>query len=103
MRSKKKIIITTFIGAIMLLAGCQSAGTDQKHKDNKKSDSETVKIEDIDWNVGEGIIDGDRHIVMNYVNNSKLDIVYFGLDYTEKRGITEEEKQNVLFGHREEI
>lgn len=30
---------------------------------------------------------------MNYVNNSKLDIVYFGLDYTEKGGITEEEKQ----------
>ena len=93
MRSKKKIIITTFIGAIMLLAGCHSAGTDQKQKDNKKSDSETVKIEDIDWNVGEGIIDGDRHIVMNYVNNSKLDIVYFGLDYTEKEEITEEEKQ----------
>ena len=59
----------------------------------KKTDSETVKIEDIDWNVGEGIIDGDRHIVMNYVNNSKLDIVYFGLDYTEKEEITEEEKQ----------
>ena len=30
---------------------------------------------------------------MNYVNNSKLDIVYFGLDYTEKEEITEEEKQ----------
>ncbi len=55
MRSKKKIIITTFIGAIMLLAGCHSAGTDQEQKDNKKSDSETVEIEDIDWNVGEGI------------------------------------------------
>ena len=93
MRSKKKIIITTFIGAIMLLAGCHSVGTDQEQKDNKKTDSETVKIEDIDWNVGEGIIDGDRHIVMNYVNNSKLDIVYFGLDYTEKEEITEEEKQ----------
>ena len=50
MRSKKKIIITTFIGAIMLLAGCHSAGTDQEQKDNKKSDSETVEIEDIDWN-----------------------------------------------------
>ena len=95
MRSKKKIIITTFIGAIMLLAGCHSVGTDQEQKDNKKTDSETVKIEDIDWNVGEGIIDGDRHIVMNYVNNSKLDIVYFGLDYTEKEEITEEEKQKL--------
>ena len=31
--------------------------------------------------------------MMNYVNNSKLDIVYFGLDYTEKEEITEEEKQ----------
>ena len=96
MRSKKKIIITTFIGAIMLLAGCHSVGTDQEQKDNKKTDSETVKIEDIDWNVGEGIIDGDRHIVMNYVNNSKLDIVYFGLDYTEKEEITEEEKQKYM-------
>ncbi len=40
---------------------------------------------------------------MNYVNNSKLDIVYFGLDYTEKEEITEERKTKVLFGHREEI
>ena len=31
--------------------------------------------------------------MINYVNNSKLDIVYFGLDYTEKEEITEEEKQ----------
>ena len=38
MRSKKKIIITTFIGAIMLLAGCHSVGTDQEQKDNKKTE-----------------------------------------------------------------
>lgn len=41
MRSKKKIIITTFIGAIMLLAGCHSVGTDQEQKDNKK---QTLKL-----------------------------------------------------------
>lgn len=41
MRSKKKIIITTFIGAIMLLAGCHSVRTDQEQKDNKK---QTLKL-----------------------------------------------------------
>ena len=39
MRSKKKIIITTFIGAIMLLAGFHSVGTYKEQKDNKKTDS----------------------------------------------------------------
>lgn len=30
---------------------------------------ETVKIEDIDWSVDEGIVDGDRFVLMEYTNN----------------------------------
>ena len=33
---------------------------------------ETIKIEDIDWNVDEGIVDGERFVLTEYTNNSPL-------------------------------
>lgn len=63
----------------------EEAGNNSSAKDN-------IKIEDISWNVDEGIVDGERYILLSYINNTKYTIAGFEIQFTEKSDITEEEK-----------
>mgnify|MGYP005610703415 FL=1 len=47
---------------------------EESNLEEKVAIDETIKIEDIDWNVDEGIVDGERFVLMEYTNNSPLDL-----------------------------
>ncbi len=51
-------------------------------------------MEDISWNVDEGIVDGDHYVLLDYTNNTQYTITNFALTFKEKTGIIEEEKEN---------
>lgn len=56
------------------------------------STKEEINIEDIVWNVDEGIVDGKRYILLDYTNNTPYTIAGFDITFKEKSDITEEEK-----------
>jgi len=117
MISRKKLQSILAITLIVLLtAGCGGANgtavnSSNSSTNNPGSDSmdvkeesdqeetttldETVKIEDIDWSVDEGIVDGDRFVLMEYTNNSPLSLMGFKIEFTEQAGITDEQKEPI--------
>lgn len=66
--------------------GNTSSGSDVK--------SNPIKIEDIDWNIDEGIIDGKRYVLLDYTNNTDYTISSFEITFKEKDDLTDEEKEN---------
>lgn len=76
----------------MSLVGCSSQTTSNEAGAN--SVKAKIDIKDIAWNVDEGIVDGDRYVLLNYTNNSKYTIANFEITFKEKSDITEEEKNS---------
>lgn len=62
-------------------------------EDDSSSAEEKIRIEDIAWNVDEGIIGGDRYVILDYTNNTPYTVADFEITFKERSDITEEEKQ----------
>ena len=77
---------------LSLFAGCGNNSSKSDGKIETDSKSNDLKIEDIDWSVDEGILDGDRYVMLSYSNNSKYTISNFEITFIEKSDITEEQK-----------
>lgn len=78
---KKLISIIFMAGILFSLSAC----------DSTKMNSKTVKVEDIDWNVTEGIIEGQRYPIFEYTNNSECTIVDVEMKFTLKNDLTAEQ------------
>ncbi len=72
-------------------AGEESEKEETDKKEEKSNGS--PKIEEIEWNVDEGIVDGERKVGMSLTNNSNYTLTGFDISFTEKDGITDEEKE----------
>lgn len=55
------------------------------------SAKDAIKIEDIDWNVTESILDGERFISFNYTNNSEYTILDVEMEFVQKESTTAEQ------------
>ena len=89
--NKKVKIFAAFVvifSIIMCFAGCGSNET------NSGATKGKINIEDIAWNIDEGIVDGDRYVLLSYTNNTEYTITDFKITFKEKAGITEEEKSD---------
>lgn len=93
---KKKIKIFTILAVILSMgvcfAGCGSSET--SNTPGSSAVKKKINMKDISWNVDEGIVDGDRYVLLNYTNNTQYTITNFALTFKEKTDITEEEKVN---------
>lgn len=125
----RKILAGILIGVLCVgsLSGCGKGtseetdstisetvnATDETETDTQtESISETEAIDlnytvpfsmaDIDWNVEEGIVYGDRRYVVSYTNNSKYDIFEFNITYAKKADTTDEQLLNAFSDLREE-
>lgn len=79
----KKILGVLLLIAMMLsLAGCGNSVFSAKNE---------IKIEDIDWDVTESILDGERFVSFNYTNNSKYTIVDVEMKFVQKSDVTSEQ------------
>lgn len=90
MRVKRFTILAVILSMAICFAGCGSNETTNNHGINAAK--EKIDIEDISWNVDEGIVDGDRYVLLNYTNNTQYTLTNFEITFKEKTGITEEEK-----------
>ena len=95
MNKKIKIftIFAVILSVVVCFAGCGSSEkTDKPDKSSSNTIKEKINIEDIAWNVDEGIVDGDRYVLLNYTNNTQYTLTNFEITFKEKVGVTEEEK-----------
>lgn len=88
----KKIITVLCLSITMLfgLTGCSGNETVSEF-DSESSDNSAIHIEEIDWNVAESILDGERMVSFSYTNNSKYTILGIELQFKQKEGITAEQ------------
>ena len=80
---KRGIKCIILICMIAIIGGCSS----NNKKNNTNSDLEKqskINIEDIDWKVKQGIVDGDRYALLDYTNNTPYTITHFELTFEEK-------------------
>lgn len=93
MNKNRKIfgILAVILSLVMSLAGCSNGGKSRK-PDGSSAIQEKINIEDISWSVAEGIVDGERYVLLNYTNNTDYTITSFEITFKEKSDITEEEK-----------
>lgn len=80
-----------------------SSNSDEKTSSGDSEDTNPIKIEEIDWNVDEGIIDGDRYVLLDYTNNSEYTISSFEITFKEKEDLTDEEKENFFADIKEKF
>lgn len=102
---KKKLCMLLIGLCLFSVSACgnktESTPSDHSASDQDEGNSEAngsssakdkIKIEDISWNIDEGIMDGERYILLSYINNTEYTIAGFEIQFTEKSDITEEEK-----------
>ena len=70
----------------------ETAKSDSKESKTEEKKTEPPKIEEIDWSVDEGVVDGERTVVLSLTNNSKLALAGFEISFIEKDDITDEQK-----------
>lgn len=74
----KKIFIV-IMSLLVSLTGCGSSKT------TSSSPKEKINIKDIAWNVDEGIVDGERCVLLDYTNNTNYTITALNLHSKKKR------------------
>ena len=72
------------------------AETEHVETKPQKEEPKHPMIEDIDWHVGEEIVDGKRVVAFGYTNNTDYTICDVEIYFTEKSDITEEEKTEFI-------
>lgn len=70
-------------------SGCETGEAENNSKGNNSKD---LPIEDIAWSVDEGVIDGERYVMLSYTNNSKYTISNIEISFKEKDKLTDEQK-----------
>ncbi len=92
LKNRCRLLSIGLIAMLLTIAmtGCGNSNNDSL-SDKKQSKKFPIKIEDIDWSVDEGIVDGKRRVVLNYTNNTQYTITDLKLEFRQKEGITREE------------
>ncbi len=87
-----------YLGVVLIDDGlfCKNSEKDTHNKETKGNEPQTVKIDEVDWNIDENIVDEKRCVVLDYTNNSNCTIVDFELSFKAKNDITDKEKEKFL-------
>ena len=95
MKLNKKMIMLCIWVLSLLMTGCSAENSekDTHNKETKGNEPQTVKIDEVDWNIDENIVDEKRCVVLDYTNNSNCTIVDFELSFKAKNDITDKEKE----------
>lgn len=87
------VLVVTLIAAFSF-TGCGSQDTtgSQKQESSVEDTAEPMpSIDDIQYEMKSGVVDGNRVPVMNITNNSEYDFVEFDVDYKVKEGVTKKQ------------
>ncbi|MCR5702442.1 MAG: hypothetical protein K6G76_09885 [Lachnospiraceae bacterium] len=95
----RKMSVCFLVGlSIVMLTACGGNGNSQSSNKSSKdkgyeesAEKMELKIEDIDWQVEESILDGEKFLSLNYTNNSDYTIMDVEIKFKQKEGITKEQ------------
>ncbi len=85
--------------AVMLisLVACGGNGTTDSDTagvaGGNTTQSTQLSMKDIVWSVDEGVVDGERYVLMSYTNNSPFVISGFEISFIERDSITDDERE----------
>lgn len=99
----KRLLITLMIVIVGLaMIGCGKEKTESsdnaqdinnKGDDDKKTEKKAdIKIEDIDWSVTEGEIDGQHMLIFSYTNNTNYTITDVEIKFKQREDVTAEQR-----------
>lgn len=108
---KKKLVALLSMTIVFGLTGCSSENGSDTVNENRSdvtsdadfsnesdmtvddtfSAKDAIKIEDIDWNVTESVMDGERFVSFNYTNNSEYTILDVEMNFVQKSDVTKEQ------------
>lgn len=90
---KIRVLVLLFSLALFIVVGCNASKESNVSKQTQESGFvPDITIDDIDWNVKGGSIQGENYVVFAYTNNSEFDIKSLEMDFVEKDSITQKEK-----------
>lgn len=85
--------IFTFALATTMLISLVACSSNNKTTEKSTTQNPQFSMEDIVWSVDEGIVHGERYVLMSYTNNSPFVISGLEIFFTEKDSISIEEKE----------
>ena len=100
----RKMLAVCLAAALAALTACGAPKEEAAAESTASSTEEAVStateesrpefsMEDIVWTVEEGIVDEERYVLMGYTNQSPFTIAGLKIIFTEKEGISDEEKE----------
>ena len=88
---KKALAALLSMTMVLGFTGCTGENNEDTIFDTAFSAKDAIKIEDIDWNVTESVMDGERFVSFNYTNNSKYTILDVEMEFVQKSTVTKEQ------------
>lgn len=92
-------LLTLFAVSVNACGDSKDGNTSSEEKD----ESRTIEMEDIVWNVDEGIVDGERYILLDFANKTDYTITGLEITFTEKPDVSGEVKDNYLTDLKEKF
>lgn len=100
-KNKSIFILILMLSITIVFVGCgntNSNDTRPASKESTKGSSKSrIKIEDLNWEIDEGIDDGHRSVYTNIENKSKYILVDFKLTFKTKEGLTDDDKSKLYY------
>lgn len=94
-----KKLTALVLSLIMAFTLCACSTTGPRSPSGKKG----IDISKIEMDVTSGVVDGHRRVLLNYTNNTDYTICYAEMHFTEKKGITQEAKDNYFSEIKEKL
>lgn len=69
-----------------------STGQTQAANGAIPGEDDSIKIDEIEWSVGENVISGNRMLSLSYTNNSPFTILEFDIEFTQREDVTDEQR-----------
>lgn len=79
-------------GGAMGSAGAAPQGSSVNQSESKGGEKDSIKVDEIDWSVEDGIIDGNRRVVFNYTNNSDYLVCGIKMEFRQRDDVTDEDR-----------
>ena len=93
---KRKLTLLLLVCSMFLCAACGVNNENEEKLSSSKNKGNSVKadiaIEEIDWSVSAGTVNGVNYVTAKVSNNSEIAIKSIKIEFTEKKGISKQDK-----------
>ena len=87
---KRALAMCVVLVMVFSLSGCGEKDVSKMSAEDFDA-TKAFSIEDIDWEVKESVVDGERTVTLDYTNNTKYTILEVEIDFILKDGLTKED------------